>query len=138
MNFKMVLVANTVALFVVYFWFGLLKVIGLSPATGLVKDLVHTTLPFVEADKFIVLFGIFECFVGLIWLWPKLAKMAFWFTIFHLITTFLPTIFLPDAAWSQFFTPSLVGQYIIKNLVILASIFTLYFASNQSLFNSRI
>jgi len=76
--------------------------------------------------------------VGLMWLWPKLARMAFWFTIFHLITTFLPTIFLPDAAWSQFFTPSLVGQYIIKNLVILASIFTLYFASNQSHFNSRI
>jgi len=47
--------------------------------------------------------------------------------IFHLITTFLPTVFLPDVAWNQIFTPSLVGQYIIKNLVILASGITLYF-----------
>ncbi len=138
MNFKMVLVANRVAIFVVYFWFGLLKVIGLSPATGLVTDLAHTTLPFVEADKFIVLFGIFECLIGLMWLWPKLAKMTFWFTIFHLITTFLPTVFLPDAVWNKFLTPSLVCQYIIKNLVVLASIFTLYFASDQSCLKTRV
>lgn len=132
MNFKMVLVANRLALFVVYFWFGLLKVIGVSPATGLVTDLAHVTLPFFEANKFIVLFGIFECLVGLMWLWPNLTKIVFWLTVFHLIATFLPTIFLPEIAWNQFLTPSLVGQYIIKNLVILSSIFTLYFASNYS------
>lgn len=131
-NFKVVLLANRVALFVVYFWFGSLKVIGLSPATGLVSDLAHVTLPIFEADKFLVLFGLFECFLGLIWLWPKLAKVAFWLTIFHLFTTFLPTVFLPEASWNQLFTPSLVGQYIIKNLVILASILTLYFAANNT------
>jgi hypothetical protein len=58
--------------------------------------------------------------------------VAFWLTIFHLFTTFLPTVFLPDTSWNQLFTPSLVGQYIIKNLVILASILTLYFAANNT------
>lgn len=128
MNFKTVLLANRIALFVVYFWFGFLKVVGVSPATTLVYDLAHVTLPFVSQEKFIVLFGLFECLIGLLWLMPKLVKIVFWLTVFHLVTTFMPTVFLPNVAWGDFLTPSLVGQYIIKNLVILASIFTLYFA----------
>ncbi|MCA0364936.1 MAG: hypothetical protein LCH67_12905 [Bacteroidetes bacterium] len=127
MNLNVVSWSNRVALFVVYFWFGILKTIGVSPATGLVGDLAHVTLPFLNADQFIVFFGYFEVILGLLWLFPKYTKIAFWMMIFHLITTFLPTVFLPDVAWNQIFTPSLVGQYIIKNLVILASGITLYF-----------
>ena len=124
----MVLLANRIALFVVYFWFGFLKVVGVSPATTLVYDLANVTLPFVSQEKFIVLFGLFECLIGLLWLMPKLVEIVFWLTVFHLVTSFMPTVFLPNVAWGDFLTPSLVGQYIIKNLVILASIFTLYFA----------
>ncbi|MBK6979302.1 MAG: hypothetical protein IPH28_21250 [Cytophagaceae bacterium] len=127
MNFNVVVWCNRIALFVVYFWFGLLKTIGISPATGLVGDLAHVTLPFLDAGQFIVFFGVFEVILGLLWLFPKYTKLAFWLMVFHLITTFLPTVFLPEVAWNQIFTPSLVGQYIIKNLVILASGLTLYY-----------
>jgi uncharacterized membrane protein YkgB len=37
-----------------------------------------------------------------------------------MITTLLPLIFLPEASWSGFLVPTLTGQYIIKNIVIVA------------------
>jgi hypothetical protein len=39
----------------------------------------------------------------------------------HMIMTFLPLIFLPSTTWSGFLVPTLEGQYIIKNLVIIAA-----------------
>ena len=128
MNFKSVFLINRIALLVVYFWFGFLKVIHISPATELVTALAQVTLPFVPAGSFIVSFGIFECVIGVLWLFPKFTEIAFWLTVFHLITTFMPMVFLPELSWNQFFTPSLVGQYIIKNLVIFGAIYTLYIA----------
>ncbi len=41
-------------LFVVFFWFGFLKVIGLSPASGLVQRLFEDTIPFMSFHSFLV------------------------------------------------------------------------------------
>ena len=38
----------------------------------------------------------------------------------HAITTFAPLVLLPGLVWKSFFVPNLIGQYIIKNLVIIA------------------
>ena len=38
----------------------------------------------------------------------------------HAIITFGPLIVLPALTWKQPFIPNLIGQYIIKNLVIIA------------------
>lgn len=37
-----------------------------------------------------------------------------------MIATILPLILLPSIAWSGFLVPTLEGQYIIKNLAIMA------------------
>ncbi len=39
----------------------------------------------------------------------------------HMITTFMPLFLLPSITWAGFFVPTLEGQYIIKNLVIIAA-----------------
>ena len=52
-------------LFVVYFWFGLLKVIGFSPASPLVQALFERTIHFMPFPLFLVLFGLFEMLIGL-------------------------------------------------------------------------
>jgi hypothetical protein len=46
-------------LFVVFFWFGILKVLGLSPASGLVQRLFEQTIPYMSFSTFLVAFGIF-------------------------------------------------------------------------------
>lgn len=108
------------AFFIVFFWFGALKVVGISSASPLVERLLGRTLPFITFGQFIVLFGIFEMIIGIIFLIPHLERLAVIFLTLHIITTFFPLVFLTSVTWQGFLTPTLEGQYIIKNLVIIA------------------
>ena len=120
-NLKYALWGARLALFIVFFWFGILKVFGVSPATGLVKDLLQMTLPFIPAAGFVIFLGLWESLIGILFLFPKATKWAFWLMIVQMFTTFGPLVFLPSATWQRFlFVPTLEGQYIIKNVVLLA------------------
>ena len=113
-----------ISLFVIYFWFGFLKSIGVSPAEGLVNNLFHITLErFISFNPFFFLFGLFECIIGLSWLFPTYTKVSFYALIFHLVLTVMPLFVLPNDSWTSILTPTLVGQYIIKNLALLAIAF---------------
>lgn len=108
------------ALFVVFFWFGALKVYGASPANPLVENLLRKTLPFVTFSQFILFFGIYEMVIGITFLIPKLERLAIALLAVHMVTTIMPLVFLPAVTWQAFLVPTLEGQYIIKNLVIMA------------------
>jgi uncharacterized membrane protein YkgB len=113
-----------ISLFVIYFWFGFLKSIGVSPAEGLVNNLFHITLErFMAFDSFFFLFGLFECIIGMSWLIPKYTRFSFYTLIFHLLLTIMPLFVLLKDSWTNILTPTLVGQYIIKNLALLAMAF---------------
>jgi len=112
--------AARVALFIVFAWFGILKVIGTSPANPLVYELQQKTLPFLDFNTFVICFGIFEVFIGLTFLVRGWERLAIAVLSLHMVTTFLPLIFLPQVTWQGFLTPTLEGQYIIKNLLIIA------------------
>lgn len=108
------------SMFVVFFWFGVLKIIGTSPANGMVQDLMRATLPFMTWETFIILFSIYEMIIGISFIIPRLERLAIALLIPHMVMTALPLIFLQAMTWQGFLTPSLEGQYIIKNLVIVA------------------
>ncbi len=108
-------------LFVVFFWFGILKVIGLSPASGLVERLFNDTIGFMSFSTFLIGFGIFEMLIGILFLIKGAERIVMPLLLIHMITTFGPLVLLPQETWSGFMTPTLEGQYIIKNLVIIAS-----------------
>lgn len=109
------------ALFVVFFWFGLLKVIGLSPASGVVQRLFENTIPFMSFSTFLILFGLFECLIGVLFLIRGVERVVIPLLFVHMVTTFGPLVFLPSETWQAFLVPTLEGQYIIKNLVIIAA-----------------
>lgn len=109
------------SLFVVFFWFGALKLIDESPANPLVSNLLEETMPFMGFNTFIFIFGLFEVIIGLSFLFPKLVRVSIALLAFHMVTTFLPLVLLPEVAWQRAFVPTLEGQYIIKNLVIIAA-----------------
>ncbi|MEK7137896.1 MAG: hypothetical protein AAB787_00150 [Patescibacteria group bacterium] len=125
---KHAIVFSRIALFVVYFWFGALKLFGTSPANPLVENLLQKTLPFMTFDTFIILLGIGEMIIGLAFLIKGFERLAILLLIPHMITTAMPLILLPSVAWQSFLTPTLEGQYIIKNLLIIAS--ALFIGSN--------
>lgn len=107
-------------LFIVFFWFGILKVAGLSPASSLVQALFEQTVPFMSFATFMVLFGYFEMLIGVLFLIKGLERVAISLLFLHIITTIMPLFLLRDVTWSGFFVPTLEGQYIIKNVVIIA------------------
>jgi len=109
-------------LFVIYFWFGILKILDTSPANPLVMELQQKTLPFVSFDNFIVLFSLFEMLIGIMFLFSRFDRATILLFFLHMGTTFMPLFFVPDATWQSFMTPTLEGQYIIKNLVLIALI----------------
>jgi len=123
---------SRVALFIIYFWFGFLKVIGVSPAEVLVEHLYLLTIKLlVDFRIFFVFFGVLECVIGLLWLVPKWTKWSLYLMILHLCLTVLPIVVLPHDTWADYFTPTLVGQYIIKNLVLLSSALVIYKSNTE-------
>lgn len=109
-----------VSLFIIFFWFGSLKVIAASPANPLVESLLNKTLPLIGFNQFITFLGIWEIVIGVVFLIPKAERIVIALLIPHMITTFMPLIFLPSIAWKSFLVPTLEGQYMIKNLLIIA------------------
>ncbi|MFA7193445.1 MAG: hypothetical protein WC087_00825 [Candidatus Paceibacterota bacterium] len=109
-----------VSIFVVFFWFGLLKLIGTSPAYDLVDALRAITIPWWPMSSFFGFLGAVEMLIGILFLFKKTEKIAIAILIPHMCTTFLPLIMLPDIAWQGLLTPTLPGQYIIKNIIIVA------------------
>ncbi len=78
------------AIFIVFFWFGFLKVIDASPASPMVLELLHRTMSFIDPHTFMIGFGIFEMIIGLTFLIPHLERLAIALLVPHLISTVLP------------------------------------------------
>jgi len=118
---KISIPAARFGLFAVYFWFGALKVLGLSPATPVVESLFGRTITFMPFSAFIIIFGLFEMLIGLLFIVKGFERVVIPLLFLHMITTFMPLFLLPSETWSGFMVPTLEGQYIIKNLVIIAA-----------------
>jgi uncharacterized membrane protein YkgB len=116
---KLALPFGRFAIFVVYFWFGILKIFSLSPANPLVEDLLIRVLPGVSFTTFIVALGVFEMMIGIIFLIKGLERIALFVLFLHLIMVIMPLILLPAVTWQSFMVPTLEGQYIIKNILII-------------------
>lgn len=107
------------ALFIVFVWFGALKLWGYSPANPLVEALLKATLPMLSFHLFSLILGSYEVLVGLLFLFRR-DRLALALLIPHIIVTTLPLILLPGMTWQGFMVPTLEGQYIIKNILIIA------------------
>jgi len=108
------------SIFLVYFWFGGLKLFGLSPAGPLVQSLFDSTIPIMDFDTFFILFALFEMLIGVLFLVKGAERLVILLLILHLVATALPLLILPEITWQQFLVPTLEGQYIIKNILIIA------------------
>lgn len=106
------------ALGIVFIWFGALKMIGdLSPA----YDLVAATVYWLTPEIIIPLIGLWEVAIGVTFLFPPLTRLALLLLIPQMPATFLPLVLLPAVTFTVVpWGLTLEGQYIVKNLVIIA------------------
>lgn len=108
-----------------YFWFGALKFFnGLSPAENLAKDTIRIiTFGMIPDHLNLLLLAIWEVAIGVIFFSGRFTRLGAKAAILHMIFTFTPLFFFPEVSFSQ--PPygfSLVGQYIVKNLVFLVAL----------------
>ena len=109
-------------LFIIFFWFGLLKVIELSPARQLIIDTVFW-MPFLSAEAWVIVIGYWEMLIAIFFLTKRTTFLAMILLFLQMSGTFMPLILLPDISFqsSNPLLPTLEGQYIIKNLIIITS-----------------
>lgn len=120
-----------IGLAVVFVWFGLLKVLGTSPAADLVA---RTTDWAFNPAWFVPVLGWWEVAIGICLLDPaRMMGARAWMTRLGILLlalqipgTFLPLIVVPGRCFDG--SPialTLEGQYIVKNLVLIAGAMTL-------------
>ena len=109
-----------IVLFIIFFYFGLLKVIGLSSAKTLILVLLEKVAPFISLDIFLIFFGLFEMLIGILFLIKGHERIVILLLFIHMVATLGPFIFLPEVIWTYFMVPTIEGQYIIKNLALIA------------------
>jgi CRP-like cAMP-binding protein len=106
-----------IALGIVMIWFGMLKPLGMSPADGLVAR----ATAWIPIPGFPYILAAWEVAIGVCFLFKPLHRFAVLLLLPHMAGTMLPLITLPEETWSRFpIGLTLEGQYIIKNLVLIA------------------
>lgn len=109
-----------VSLFLIFFWFGFIKLLGVSPASPLAEALTAKTVGMEYFDALFMLLAAVECVIGILFLIPKATRVVIPLLLFHMAVVCSPLLLVPEHAWQDFFVPTLEGQYIIKNAVVVA------------------
>jgi len=116
-------VALRVALAVIFIWFGALKPLGLSPAAAMVEATVGW-LPLLDPPTWVAVIGWWEVAIGVTFLFHRTLRLAIALLALQMAGTFMPLVILPGATFQAGhfpYAPTLEGQYIIKNLLIIAA-----------------
>lgn len=115
--------ALRLSLAVIFIWFGLLKPLGLSPAAPLVEATVRW-MPFFSPQQWVGVIGWWEVAIGITFLFRSTLRIAIALLFMQMVGTFLPLVMLPYATFQPGhypFVPTMEGQYIIKNLLIISA-----------------
>jgi uncharacterized membrane protein YphA (DoxX/SURF4 family) len=109
---------------VVFLWFGALKFFpGLSPATDLaLRTIDALTFGLLPANIALILLATLETVIGIGFLTGKFMRVILALLVFQMAGTVTPLILFPAETFTIFpIAPTLEGQYIIKNMVLIAA-----------------
>ncbi|MGW1596795.1 DoxX family protein [Streptomyces sp. NPDC002343] len=107
---------------VIYCWFGILKLFpATSPAEHIaIRTMTKLTGGLVPAQASLPLLGTAETLIGLALVTGILLRHALAAFYAHMSGVLSSLILLPDAMWHHGI-PTLDGQYVLKNLVLIAA-----------------
>jgi uncharacterized membrane protein YphA (DoxX/SURF4 family) len=109
---------------IVYFWFGVLKFFpNLSPAQDLAARTIETlTFGIVPPATALFVLAVWECAIGIGLITGKFMRVTLLLLVVQMLGTVTPLFLFPQETWTQFpFAPTLEGQYIIKNIIIVSA-----------------
>ena len=108
---------------IIFIWFGILKPLGISSAEPLVLATVPW-LPVFQGETWVAIIGWWEVLIGVAFLFKRTVRIAIGLLALQMMGTFLPLIMLPEITFQAGyfpFGPTMEGQYIIKNLMIISA-----------------
>jgi uncharacterized membrane protein YphA (DoxX/SURF4 family) len=112
------------ALGFIFTWFGVLKLFpGASPAEDLAtRTLERLTFGQVPPSTALLVLAVWEVLIGLGLLTGRLLRVTLLLLMLQMAGTLTPLVLFPSETFHVFpFAPTLEGQYIIKNLVIIGA-----------------
>ena len=109
---------------IVFLWFGALKFFpGLSPAQELAgRTINQLSFGLLSAQSANLILAIWECLIGLGLITGFMMRVTLLLLFAQMIGTLTPIFLFPGEVFTRVpYAPTLEGQYIIKNLVLISA-----------------
>lgn len=116
-------------LFILYFWFGIQKFFPhVSPAEDIAASTIRELTFGLITDRLALnLLAIWEVGAAILIIALPCKKWVLNIFFVHLIFTFTPFVFFPSLTFGETAgSLSLLGQYIVKNILLLIAVYILY------------
>src|SRR3990172_8655479 len=113
-----------VSLGIVFFWFGVLKFFpGLSPAQNLATRTIDVlTFGLIPPNVSILVLATWECLIGIGLILGLFMRATLLLLLLQMLGTMTPILFFPQEVFTRIpYAPTLEGQYIIKNIVLISA-----------------
>lgn len=113
---------------IIFFWFGILKFFpGASPAQDLaIRTISLLTFGILPASVIINMLALWEVVIGIGFITGKYLKTTLLLLFAQMLGTFTPVFLFPAEVFTAIpYAPTLEGQYIIKNIVIVSAGFVI-------------
>jgi uncharacterized membrane protein YphA (DoxX/SURF4 family) len=112
-----------VSIGIIYLWFGVLKFFfGLSPAEQVASQTIHQlTFGFLPDHLAIQVLAVWECGLGILLICCKWMRIVLIMMFIHMGCTFTPFLLFPHQTFMRMpYDFTLLGQYIMKNIIIIS------------------
>lgn len=113
-----------ISLGIIFFWFGFLKFFpGLSPAAGLAaKTIERLSFGLLQQETSLYILATWESLIGLGLITGIFMRGTLFLLFTQMLGTITPLFLFPDEVFLHIpYAPTLEGQYIIKNLVLISA-----------------
>lgn len=108
----------------IFCWFGVLKFFPRASAAEdfAVRAMTELTTGLIPAQISLCMLAVLETAIGLAFVTGFLLRYALAAFFLHMAGVFLSLLLLPDDTWNTYgAVPTLEGQYVIKNIVLVAA-----------------
>ena len=112
----------------VFLWFGALKFFpGLSPAADLAtRTIEQLTFGLIAPDVSILILAVWESLIGLGLILGVFMRATLFLLFLQMLGTISPVFFFPQEVFTIIpYAPTLEGQYIFKNMVLISAGFVI-------------
>lgn len=113
-----------ISLGIIFLWFGFLKFFpGVSSAEAIAtKTISVLTFGLIQPAVSVFILAVWETLIGLGLLFNKFLRETLFLLFLQMVGTITPLFFFPIETFKIFpFVPTLEGQYIIKNLILISA-----------------